>query len=103
MITLWISGPGCYYRLWDPRFFFFLLASIFYELSKILLPEPLPWEGKHEQASIKLKQVLQEIPALGLPNYSNPFICACKEEPSPGNAYVALRNKQKPFGMTACN
>ena len=78
-----------------------LLHSV--NLTKISVPVPLPWEGKHEQASIKLKQVLQEIPALGLPNYSNPFICACKEEPSPGNAYVALRNKQKPFGMIACN
>ena len=59
---------------------------------------PFLGKVKHEQASIKLKQVLQETPALGLPNYSNPFICAWEEEPSPGNAYVALGNKHEPVG-----
>lgn len=65
-------GLAGYCRLWVPNFSLF--ASPLYELTKLSIPEPLPWEDKHEQAFIRLKQALQEPPALGLPNYSKPFI-----------------------------
>ena len=50
-----------------------LLASPVYELHKISVPEPLPWEDKHEQAFTRLEQAPQEPSALGLPNYSKHF------------------------------
>ena len=45
----------------------------FCEFTKILVPKFLPWEDKYEQAFIRLKQELQKLPALGLPNYSKHF------------------------------
>lgn len=38
------------------------------------MPELFPWEDKHEQAFIRLRQALQELPALGLPNHSKHFM-----------------------------
>ena len=38
------------------------------------MPELFPWEDKHEHAFVRLRQALQELPALGLPNYSKHFI-----------------------------
>ena len=45
-----------YCRLWVPNFS--LLAFPLYELTKLLVPEPLPREDKHKQAFLRLKQVL---------------------------------------------
>lgn len=44
-----------------------------YKLSKTSAPEPLCWENKFEQALIRLKQAVQELPVLRLPNYSTLF------------------------------
>ena len=65
-----IPRPG-YYRLQVPNFS--PLASPLYKLPKLSVLEPLPWEDKHEQAFMRLKQELQEMPALGLPNYAKPL------------------------------
>lgn len=37
-------------------------------------------ENKHEQAFVKLKQTLEEPPALGLPSYSEPFTSFAHEK-----------------------
>ncbi|KAG6925680.1 protein NYNRIN-like, partial [Chelydra serpentina] len=49
------------------------------ELSKLDTPEPLVWSQEAEQAFITIKQALSSAPALGLPDYTKPFILFCHE------------------------
>lgn len=77
-----------YCRSWVPNFSLFVYPHC--EFTKISVPKSLPWEDKYEWAFIRLKQVLQKLPALGLPNYSQhslylymnritkPWECSCK-------------------------
>uniref|UniRef100_A0A7M4F985 Reverse transcriptase/retrotransposon-derived protein RNase H-like domain-containing protein n=1 Tax=Crocodylus porosus TaxID=8502 RepID=A0A7M4F985_CROPO len=58
-------------------------ASIVKPLQNLTLvntPEPLPWTSEIEATFASIKQAVLQAPALGLPDYSKPFILFCHEK-----------------------
>lgn len=87
----WFLDLAGYCWLWLPNFF--LLVSPLYELTKISVPGPLPWEDRHEQAFLRLKQ---EPPALGLPTYADLSPCLCMSERTRPWEHQEDGNKPRP-------
>lgn len=56
------------------------LTKPFQGLTKVDIPESLPWTEETEQAFVDLKQTLSTAPALGPPDYSKPFVLYCHEK-----------------------
>ena len=97
---MWISRFGSYCRAWVPNFSLF---TSLYEFTKISAPEPPPLEQKYKQAFIRLKQVLQELSAQGLPNHSKLFTLFVHERDNQALGMLTQEYSNKHSCMAYCS
>ncbi|CAM5098028.1 unnamed protein product [Natator depressus] len=64
-------------RQWIPQYA--SLAKPLQELTRFSVPDPMLWPPEANSAFVSLKQGLASALALGLPDYSKPFILSCHE------------------------
>ncbi|CAM4411214.1 unnamed protein product [Lepidochelys kempii] len=70
------------------------------ELTKMDTPEPLLWSQEAEQAFVTIKQALSSAPALGLPDYAQPFILFCHERNGFALAVPTQKHEDKHHPLT---
>uniref|UniRef100_A0A7M4FI07 Reverse transcriptase/retrotransposon-derived protein RNase H-like domain-containing protein n=1 Tax=Crocodylus porosus TaxID=8502 RepID=A0A7M4FI07_CROPO len=57
-----------------------LYSQAIANLTLVNTPEPLPWTSEIKTAFASIKQALSQAPALGLPDFTKPFILFCHEK-----------------------